>query len=358
MTLQRLWICGLALVLAVVAGGCDPAEPEPFRNPMDALYVCNQAGATISIIDPTTHAVVETVDLAEYGFSESAKPHHVVVEPDGSAWYVSLIGSDVIAKFNQRNELVGTMEFEAPGMLSLHPTRPLLYSSHTMSIPDVPRTVAVVRRSDMTRSDILSVPIDRPHGMKVSPTGGFAYTTSLSTNEVVPIDTETNDVHAPVTFSGERQRYVQMDITADGSTAYLTGQVAGEVQVLNLENPTAPVRVHRVDVGAEPWHPQLSDDGPTLYFGSKATNMVYLLNTETLSFTTVEGEGLAQPHGSALSPNGRFLYLSNNNQNGTYTPSSGEGVGTIVVIDTVTRQIRTVIEVGEKPAGINTRWRP
>lgn len=352
------WIPRLALVLVVLLSGCDSFDPESFRNPTDALYVCNQAGATVSVIDPTTHTVVTTVDLTEHGFSENAKPHHVVVGPEGSRWYVSLIGEDVVVKFNARNEVMGTVDFEAPGMLSLHPTRPLLYAGHTMSIPDVPQTVAVIRRTDMTREEVLSVPIERPHGMKVSPTGGFAYTSSLSTNEIVSINTETHEVLSPVRVSGERQRYVQLDISADGATAYLTGQMSGELQVFSLQEPGSPSLVNRVDVGAEPWHPQLSDDGSTLYLGSKATNTVSAVDTETLDVTTIEGEGLAQPHGSALSPDGQFLYLSNNNQNGSYTPSSGEEIGTVVVIDTRTEHVQTVIEVGRKPTGINTRWRP
>jgi hypothetical protein len=33
-------------------------------------------------------------------------------------------------------------------------------------------------------------------------------------------------------------------------------------------------------------------------------------------------------------------------------------VGTVVVMDTQTRDIETVVEVGKEPAGINTRWQP
>jgi YVTN family beta-propeller protein len=347
------------LLLVGLLAGCDSGAPEPARNPQDALYVCNQESATVSIIDTDSNAVVRTVDLTEKGFSRTAKPHHVVVEPDGSAWYVSLIGADAIVKFNARNEVVGQVSFPAPGMLALHGPTDRLYAGHTMSIPDVPGTVAVVRPSDMTRTAVLSVPFERPHGMAVSPDGRYAYSSSLATNDMAAIDTERSQVASPVSLpEATRQRYVQFDLSADGQTAYVTGQVAGQVQVLSLADPTAPTLLDSVDVGAAPWHPQLSADGATLYVGSKATNTVYAVDTDTYETTVIEGDGLAQPHGTALSPDGQTLYVSNNNTNGSYTTPSGANVGTVVAIDTQADEIRTVIEVGADPAGLNTRWRP
>ena len=50
------------------------------------LYVANQDDATISIIDAKSRKLVETLDLRRYGFADNAKPHHVQVDPDGSAW--------------------------------------------------------------------------------------------------------------------------------------------------------------------------------------------------------------------------------------------------------------------------------
>jgi len=352
------WLRGALLAAVLVLVGCDSTTSSSSSpNPANAVYVCNQASATVSVIDPATQSIVETVDLTAHGFSPGAKPHHVVVEPDGSAWYVSLIGENTVAKFNARNERMGTVAFESPGMLSLHPRTNLLYAGHTMSLPDVPSTIAVIDRSEMTPVAVpLSVPIDRPHGMTVSPTGAYAYSSSLTTNRIVAINTETQEVQPPVTLPGSRQRYVQFDIAPDGRTAFVTGQVAGQVQVLDLQSPTAPMLADSVAVGAAPWHPQLSADGSTLYFGSKATNTVYALNTSTLDTTVLRGPGLAQPHGSTLSGDGRFLYVSNNNQNGTY--DAPDGAGTVVAINPRTQSIATVIEVGQNPTGINSRWRP
>jgi len=358
--MRRLISISISIVFVLgVSVACDRGGgTEKAQNPQDALYVCNQGDATISIIGPGTDSVLTTVDLTNEGYSSNAKPHHVVVDPDGSAWYVSLIGANRIVKFNNRNEVVGTVEFESPGMLSLHPTEDLLYAGHTMSIPTVPSTVAVIDRAEMARVDVISVGIDRPHGMKVHPSGDVAYTTSLAVNDLAAIDTKTQRVEDRVSLPGSRQRYVQMDISADGKTAYVTGQVAGQVHILDLATPSKPTLTDSVTVGAEPWHPQLSDDGSTLYFGSKATNTVYALDTQTLDTTIIRGQGLAQPHGSALSPDGTTLFVSNKNLNGTYQPPSGEEAGSVVAINTATNAIERVIEVGEAPAGINTRWQP
>jgi YVTN family beta-propeller protein len=357
MTTARSWISGLLVLVLLTVGGCDSTDPVVRTNPPDALYVCNQGSGTVSVISPASDSVVTTVDLVEKEAiaSRNPKPHHVVVEPDGSAWYVSLINENAVVKLNARNEVVGQVSFPSPGMLSLDPDSDRLYAGHTMSLPDVPRTLAVVQRSDMSRVEVITVSFRRPHAMKVNPNAPFAYSASLSTNRIVAIDTDTNDRQAPAFFGeASRQRYVQMDVTADGDTAFVTGQVAGQVQVLNLDDPAAPRLVDSVDVGAEPWHPQLSADGETLYFGSKATDTVYGMDTETFDTTTITGEGLAEPHGSALSPDGQTLYVSNNNQNGTY-PAPG---GTVVAINTETNDIQAVIEVGKNPAGINTRWQP
>jgi YVTN family beta-propeller protein len=72
----------------------------------------------------------------------------------------------------------------------------------------------------------------------------------------------------------------------------------------------------------------------------------------------IRGNGLAQPHGAALTEDGKYLYVTNNNLDGTYTPtgsSSENPVGTVTVIDTETREIIKVIEVGNYPTGIGTK---
>ncbi len=353
---MRTTTLALFFALLLALAGCDNSGPlDPATEGGSRLYVCNQDDATVTVISTQTNAVVETVDLTAHGFSAGAKPHHVVVEPGGAFWYVSLIGADRVAKFDRANRLVGSAPFEAPGMLALHPTENLLYAGHTMSVVDVPQTVAVIRRSDMALVETVSVPLARPHGLAVRPAGDVAYTGSLSENRLAAIAAGTNAVTL-ADVGGAPQVYVHFAIAPDGGAMYVTGQASGQVQIFDLSDPVQPAPAGSIGVGAAPWHPALSADGRRLYVPNKADNSVSVIDTEArVVETTIRGRGLAQPHGSALSPDGRFLYVSNNNTEGAYTPSDlASGVGTVAVIRTATLEIEAVIEVGRNPTGIGT----
>ncbi len=66
----------------------------------------------------------------------------------------------------------------------------------------------------------------------------------------------------------------------------------------------------------------------------------------------VDGEGLVEPHGAAVSADGATVFVSSNNLSG-----GSDGVGTVTVIDRASRTIRGVVPVGANAAGIGTNAR-
>lgn len=341
-----LFVLPCALLILALAG-CDTVRPDRFDD-HPLLYVCNQNSATISLIDMDTNELVETVDLQDYGFSATAKPHHVDVESDGSHWYVSLIGENTIAKFSRENELVGTVDFESPGMVDIGPDDEILYASHTMSIVNVPSTVAAIATDEMTLVDEVDVFLQRPHGMIVHPDGEYAYTASLSSNQYAVIDTETQEAEI-VDQGGEPVRFVHFAPSPNGQQMYVTGQTAGIVQLLDISDPADPVRVTDISVEGEPWHPVYTPGGRRVYFGNKAANRVTVIDADAREIETViEDASFNRPHGSATSADGRFVYISNNGDE--QTPS------TVTVIRTATNEVAAVIEVGVYPTGIGNAF--
>lgn len=325
------------------------------------IYVCNQGAATLSVIDVETNEIVDHIDLQELGFSANAKPHHTVAEPDGSYWYVTLIGENRVLKFNRENELVGQAEMEVPGLISLHPTKDLLLVGRSMSAVNPPQSIGVIRRSDMTLLRETETFFARPHAIATTPDGSWTFIASLAENQILSLNNETNETDL-TTFGGDAHVFVDFAISPDGNTMVVTGQVSGKALIMDISTPTSLTVTDTVDVNAQPWHPVFSPEGQFVYFANKGAHTVTVLNVKSGTVeAVVKGNGLAQPHGSALSADGKYLYISNNNRKGTYqTSQSSNGSdppGTITVINTETYEIEKIIEVEAYATGIGTRAR-
>jgi YVTN family beta-propeller protein len=365
---RLLRIAGLSAIAVIGLTGFLCARPASVEGAQTApsdttalLYVANQNGAVVSVIDMASNTVVATVDLQALGFSATAKPHHIVVEPDGSAWYVSLIAENHVLKFDRANQLVGQVAFERPGMMALDPASDLLYVGRSMAAVNPPQRIGIVDRTTMELDEV-DVFFPRPHAIAVSPSGRFVYSASLALNQLGAYDTETDAVELE-TVDGPTHTFVQFALTPDGNTLFATGQLTGTLLVLDVSQSPDIQLTGNIQLGHQPWHPVITPDGRLLYVGNKDDNSVSVVDLETLTVvTTITGRGLAEPHGSAVSADGKYVYISNRNLKGAYMPTEqqdgGEGpVGTVVVINTASNTIETVIEVDRYPAGIGTMTR-
>lgn len=335
------------------------------------LYVTNQDDATVSVIDMALLEVVRTVHLQRLGFSANARPHHAAVEPDGSHWYVTLIGDGRIVKLDRQDRVVGQATFATPGMLALHPTQDLLLVGRSMTAVNPPPSIGVLRRSDM-RLEELEVLFPRPHALAIAPRTGHAYSASLAVNQLAAIDVSSERV-AVLDVAGPQHALMQFALSPDGRLLAASGELSHQVLFFDCTDPMQPRLVSTVDVGPQPFDPIFTPDGRWLYVGNKAANTVTVIDVaERRVAKVIRGPGLAQPHGTAVSPDGQFVFVSNNNtraaavhegmQHGAAAPvipdSGGAiaaGRGTVVVIDTRTQEIAKVIPVGRNAAGIATR---
>ncbi|HEX9729382.1 MAG TPA: YncE family protein [Gemmatimonadales bacterium] len=334
------------------------APPRAAAQGSDAhlLYVCSQDAAVVSVIDTRRNEVVETIDLQALGFPANAKPHHTVVERDGSFWYLSLIGANKVLKFDRDNRVVGQLDFVAPGMLALHPETDAMYVGRSMSAVNPPQRIGIIDRSTMT-IDELDAFYPRPHALAVAPAGGFVLTASLAENQITIVDAATLELTTRA-IDGGHQMLVQFAFSPDGSRLVAGGQMSGELLVFDATALPALRLVKRIPVNAEPWHPVFTPDGRSVYFGNKGANTVTVVDATTWEVAVViEGEGLAEPHGSAVSPDGRFVYITSNNLKGVYTDSHGGHPGTVAVINTTTHRIEKVIEVPPGATGLSARLR-
>jgi len=363
---ERLNDAEVALLSEWIDEGAPSETGEiPFAQARSLLYAANQSVAVVSVIDMETNQVIRTVDLQQHGFQENASPHHIAVEPDGSYWYVSLIAANQILKFDRNNNLVGGIDFVRPGLLALDSDGDNLYAARSMAAVRPPQEIGVIRRSDMTFEEV-GIFLPRPHALAVRHGEGTVYTASLAVNQIASFDPVDEAVEL-YDLGGDRPHtLVEFAVSPDGRWMVGTTELTGYVFVFDLDRAPALSPVDTVAVNAAPWHPVFTPDGRWVYVGNNRDNTVSVIDMQTRTLAKViEGNGLAQPHGAAMSPDGRFAYISSRNlemsedrrrAGHVYTPRYDLGdnarAGTVVVIDTRSQEIVKIIEIEGYGSGL------
>ncbi len=340
----------LAVTLVVVVLAWSSTA---WATPSALVYVASQDGAAVSVIDIETQELVATVDLTALGFSANCKPHHVAVEPDGSHWYVSLIADWRVLKFDRDNNLVGQAEFETPGMLSLGPAGRSLYVGRSMAAVSPPMRIGVIERDSMAIEEI-DVFFARPHALMANPNGEVVYTASLAENRLATLE-PTEEGLELLDVPGDTHTFVQFAISPDGNTMVTGGQISGEMMVFDISDAGNPRLQQRLDLGGQPWHPVYSPDGSVVYFPQRTANAVAVIDTASWQVASqISGGGLFEPHGSSISEDGRWLFVSGRNTAGEYGKFGvGEKPpGTLNIIDTESRRVVKVLEVPAYAAGV------
>lgn len=370
-SVRRLAIAGALLASAACAAGGRSAASAPGTSGASAgaerLYVTNQGQASVSIIDPASGMVVETVDLQQLGFSANAKPHHVVVEPDGSFWYVSLVGENTVLKMDRQNRIVGRAPFEAAGLMALDPRSQTLLVGRSMSAVNPPKRIGVIDRDDM-EIDELEVFHPRPHAMLFHPQAGIAYSASMGVNQVSVIDAAAEQVQL-VDLEGPHHSLMQFAISPDGRTLVLSAEMTGRILFFDVTDPKRPVPSGELEVGPIPFDPVYTPDGRFLYVPLKGANEVVKIDAASRTIVgRIAGVGLfAEPHAALISADGSRLYVSNNNvrvshdmhamHGGQATPAPAStpapgGAGWVTVVDTGTDTVVRTIPVGKNATGL------
>jgi YVTN family beta-propeller protein len=348
-----VWTLAIGLAPSACASAQNAASSSP-ASPAYA-YVANQDAASVSVIDTDARSVVATVDLQRFGFAANARPHHTAVEPDGAFWYVTLIGGGAVLKFNRANALVGRADFEVPGLLAVHPTRDLLIVGRSMMAVNPPQRIGIIRRSDMSIEEV-DIFFARPHALAMDPRGEHVYVGSLAANQMATSDLEQERLELS-DLPGDPHVYVQFAVSPDGRRLVATGQLSGKLLVFDTTDPMSPTLTTTVDVGRGPWHPVFTPDGREVYVGNLEDNTVSVVETEGWTVTNViRHEGFAQPHGSGVTPDGRYVYISNRNVHDDHSGghmAASTALGRVVVIDTRTHAVVSVIETGPYSAGMS-----
>jgi DNA-binding beta-propeller fold protein YncE len=351
--------CAAFAALACAGGGAAPAgAPAPVAG--TKLYVVNQTGASIAVIDQQRLAVDTVIDLTAMGFSATAKPHHIAVEPNGSAWYVSLIGDGKVLKFGRDNRLLGQVSMETPGLLALDPVHDSLYVGRSMTAVNPPKSLGVIHRAPFALVDEQEIVIPRPHALVVTHDGRWVHTASLAENRIASVEVSTGRVTLS-SISGAPRSLVQFTIAPDGRSMISGGELSN---TLLMWDPSAPplTVMREGPVGGKPWDLVFSRDGRRAYATLLADNAVAEIDAATGQVLRRFTERLAQPDGMILRADGRYLFVANRNTGAAAPGMSGHDMhgmegqsstnGWLAIIEVSSGKTISTLMLGPSPTGV------
>ncbi|MEZ5320191.1 MAG: hypothetical protein R2752_22505 [Vicinamibacterales bacterium] len=339
------------------------AAPRPATTQNDELlYVCIQDDAKIAVVDMRAKRLLRTIDLQALGFTATAKPHYVVVEPDGQHWYASLIGANRVVKFDRQDRIVGQFEMETPGMMAFAgPDR--LIASRSMSAVNPPKRVGLMNRQTM-QGDEVDILFPRPHPMAVA--GDYAYTGSLGVNQIASIHLPDEKVQI-IDIPAPTRAFVQFAVSPDGRTLVGATEVSGELMVWDLADLATPAIRQTIALGKMVFDPVFTPDGKAVWVPVKMNNEIAVIDTTTWTVTArLSDPSFKQPHQVVFSADGRTAFLTNNNKMdhmadpahaGHDMAGMDDGTAALAVIDVATRKVASTIPLGKNLTGMGTRSR-
>lgn len=378
----------------IEAGARSDQGTVPFADAQALVYVCNQLANRVAVLDADRRQVIRYVYFDALGEGTDAKPHHTAVEPDGSAWYVSLItGTDggSILKLNTDLDLDpadpayllaretppdGEPTFQKPGMLWLDASSQYLFAGRSFSATGS-QNVARLDRRTMALEEFALPQTDHPHAIATSQDGQYLLSASLANTPptMTVLDAETGDFVDQEAVEGENLAFVHYGISPDGFTAVLTSQTSAELFFLTLDAATGTLDIdERTTVGMQPWHPVYAPDGSRVYVPNRASHTVSVVDASTKGVIDTYanpsgGEVLfSEPHGSGITADGRYLFIANRNtqqipdapvRQPPYPFQDGEGnaipathYGFVDVIDTQSGEVVASIPMGQWASGM------
>ena len=336
-------------------GAKDDNGVVPFAHSVRRVYCPNQADDNVAIIDIDNQVVIKYVNVGNSPAIDG--PHYITA--DNNFWYVSLIGTSQVWKFDAHADtLVGTVTVPgSPALLALTPDGSKLYVSQFM----LSSTNRVIVLNTATMSVSTLIPVwTMPHGMRMNHAGTRLYVSNMMSDNISVIDVATDEVIATLPIAYDARpfgptKYTPMEIAVSPNDS-LFMVTCSEWREVRMFAAATNSLIDSFQVSDQPWHLQFTPDGQFCYITNRRGNAVSVIHIPMrhVMSTIISPSAFSYPHGIDISGDGRYIFLSNENVGHNYVPRYNTAyVGNVCVIDHATGQVAKIIEVGQMPTGLS-----
>jgi YVTN family beta-propeller protein len=270
-------------VIGTVSAGTDPQHVAPSWN-MQHLYVDNDAGNSLTEIDPATGKKTRTIPVRD--------PYNLYFTPDGTK---AIVVAERFQSLDFRNpktwNLIKSVPIPEAGVDHLD------FSANGRSLMvscEFSGWLYRVSTESMKvtgRIDLGGLPVD----VKLSPDGRYFYVTNQGTNGVSVVDAREMKV---VRFIPTGDGAHGLAISRNTRRLYVSNRYAGTISVISFSKMKKVATWH---VGGSPDMLQVSPNGRELWTANRFDGTVSVIETHSGSVTHTIPVG-SRPHGLAYFP--------------------------------------------------------
>ena len=317
----------ILLVVIIVGIFFSCSDDNDTDQEFTKAYVTLQGSDKVAVIDVDHAELVAEIDVNFINTGD--RPHYDVIDEIHRTWYVTLISSGYVCKFNlDTDQLIDSVFIGSqPALMDIDQENQILYVSRFMPMPSMgmegseSQLVHKINAATMTILGTVDVGASSPHGIALSSDGSILWVASNEASHFFAIETNRfgesgyqpqnfrlgSDVPDNYEINDNTYNALELVLNQNGSELFVSCSGTGQVRVFDTSNGDS---LKYYSTGMMPWHMAVSKDDKYLYTTNRMSNNV--VQTDLISGTTntFTDENLTMPHGIALTADDNKLVIS------------------------------------------------
>lgn len=278
-----------------------PVGEQPYSLAVSTnaeIWVVNKKSGTISIVDATNGAVLDTISL-DY----ASAPSGIVIDIGNRVAYVSLEATKEVIKIDvSSRNIVGSLKVSNwPRNMAFDASREKLWVAHFIS-PDDAGKLTVINTTDFSLSKEVDIlPSTDEQETEISGRGLPNYLGAMT------ISPDGNQLFVP-----SKKDNIYRGGFVDGNPLTFETTVRSMGVTIDLSSDTE-IRTNRIDFNNSDFVTAAvySNNGNMLYTSTNGTNTIWIVDPHNVEDRTQINSGGLAPDGMAVSSDGEKLFIHN-----------------------------------------------